>query len=300
VRVPRLRRSTRLRSPGRRGWRWRGSQGRYVRGRFQRRGPALLVSVVLTALAIVVLVPGAGAAPGDTTTTTDPVSTTTSSTLAPTTTVAATTTKAPTTTVVEEVVTEPVVTTTRRPTTTTLRPPTTTARSSTTTSSTTSTTVAAVVVPTTSRPATITSSTLLPDTASGNETRSRIDRIVRLLFGIAGLTAVLGVGFAWYTSPRRRVRVAERKAADASRRLDDAVAASFVGTTIALDRASDTSDDTAVIVADDVPIDEDDDSAREGLASKLFPRRDDDIDDPDRPNPRPDPRPRPNDSPWEP
>ena len=267
-----------------------------MRGRFQRRGPALLVSVVLTALAIVVLVPGAGAQ--TTTTTTDPPTPSTPpaavTTLltTTTTTLAATTTKAPTTTVIEEEVTEPVVTTTRRPT-TTLRP-------TTTTSSTTSTTIAAVVVPTTSRPATITSSTLLPDTASGNETRSRIDRIVRLLFGIAGLTAVLGVGFAWYTSPRRRVRVAERKAADASRRLDDAVAASFVGTTIALDRSSDTSDDTAVIDADDVPIDEDDDSAREGLASKLFPRRDDDIDDPDRPNPRPDPRPRPNDSPWEP
>jgi hypothetical protein len=170
-----------------------------------------------------------------------------------------------------------------------------------------------VAAPTTSRQVTITSSTLAPDTTSGNETRSKIDRIVRLLFGIAGLTTVLGLGYAWYTSPRRRVRVAERRAALASQRLDDAVAASFVGTTIALDRSGEatgvappvdpdvdafgTIDDVGSAAAD---ADADaDPTGRESLTSKLFPRREDDLDDPERPNPRPDPRPRPNDTPWE-
>ncbi len=279
-----------------------------MRGRFPGLGPELLAWVVSAALAFVVLVPGAAAQSGPTgatgavTTTAAPTTTAAAptTTTAPTTTAAVPTSLAPTTTAVAEEEPVPVVTTTRRPT-TTLRASTTTGSSTTT-----STTVAAAIVPSTTRPATITSLTLQPDTSAGNQTRSEIDRIVRLLFGIAGIATVLGLAYAWYTSPRWRVKVSVRKAALASQRLDDAMAASFVGTTFALGLDADADADAGERVEDDPGARrgadnraDDGDESREGLASTLLPRSEDDVDDPSRPNPRPDPRPRPNDSPWE-
>jgi hypothetical protein len=124
----------------------------------------------------------------------------------------------------------------------------------------------------------------LPPTNSGNETETRIDRIVRLLFGVSVLAALIGLAYAWHTSPRRRVRAAEKRAARAAQRLDDAVAASFVGTAVASEDLLDPGGRTSGPGAPDggeVP---------DPAAS---------ADAPQAPNPRPRPRPRPSDVPWE-
>jgi hypothetical protein len=112
---------------------------------------------------------------------------------------------------------------------------------------------------------------------------------VRLLFGVAALTALIGMAYAWHTSPRRRVRVADKRAARAAQRLDDAVAASFVGTAVASDDLLDPTRHSGGTPADD----------RSALPAGGEPAAAGDGDPPQPPNPRPRPRPRPGDVPWE-
>jgi hypothetical protein len=50
-------------------------------------------------------------------------------------------------------------------------------------------------------------------------TKGKIDRVVNSLLAIAGVATVLALAFAYHTSPRRRVRLAERRAAERSTRL---------------------------------------------------------------------------------
>jgi len=272
-----------------------------VRERFVGDSHRCAAIVVATALVCVVMLPHRVDAqttttavvtptttvPGGSSTTLVGTSTLPPSSVVVSTTVAPAPTEAPTS---QPADTEPettVATTARRITTTTAARPTSTRFSTTTSSSTTtSTTVVAAIAPSTSRNATITTSTG-PAKPGGDATRNRINSIIRILLGVAGAGALLGVVYAWHTSPRRRVRLAHASAQRASQRLDDAIAASFVGTTLTFDAAN----------ASEAPESEAAAPSRDGLAALFFPSADEH--DEERPNPRPDPRPRPNDAPWD-